>query len=191
MIRAFQRPTQRYYLTLIRTALKTGQRPTAAILRDPYAMYRDHNDIFWRPDPVRHTQWTDWDFLLAEAVAIMDGGMIDDGTGQPRWLAEDPDVDWKVGTVVNFAEQDLAEAYEKLPEGSKGYHLYLHSPYKKGEFWTAEEWLQNVENEEKQMERGAPSGGHAPSAAENQARRAAQQERIRKALEGADDTSVE
>lgn len=154
-------------------------------MRDPYAMHRpDVFDPWWVPDPARDTQWVDWDFALAEAITVMDT-MIDDDTGQPRWLAEDPDIDWKVGTIVNFAEQTLHDAYEKLPEGSKGYHLYLHSPFKQGEMWTIEEWLQNVEDDEKQLERGAPPGGRKPTVAENAARMAAREERIRKALEDA------
>lgn len=141
-------------------------------------------DPWWVPDPVRDTQWTSWDFALSEAVTMLDT-MMDETTGQPRWLAEDPDIDWKIGTIVNFAEQELANAYEKLPEDAKGYHLYLHSPFKQGEMWTLEEWLQNVEDDEKRLERGAPVGGHRPTAAENVARRAAMEERIRKALEDA------
>lgn len=180
MIGAFQRPTQKYYVGIIKEALRVGQRPTAAILHDPYALHRNATDPWWEPDPVRDTQWTHWDYALMEAVSVLDS-LIDGNTGQPRWLVEDPEVDWKLGSTVNFGEQILAKANEKL-KPDDGIRHYLHSPYKKGEFWTIEEWLQNIEDEEKVMERGAPHGGHAPTAAENIARKKAQQDRIDAAM---------
>lgn len=158
-------------------------------MRDPYAEYRDWSDPFWQP--TEEPRYTYWDFALAEAWQAKKN-FHDDTTGQPRWLTDDPDVDWKIGTSVNFAEQQLEEAYEKQDKNVKGVHLFLTDPYKNGEFWGIEEWLDFLENEEKQLERNAPQGGHKPTAAENAKRRADREARIKAALEGiAEDPSIE
>lgn len=185
----FSTPRGKYTASQVELAIKTGQRPTATILRDYYAGYRDYSDPFWKFNG--EPSWTDWDYALAEAWQARQN-FYDESTGQPRWMTDDPDIDWKIGVSVNFAEQQLQEAYEKLGDDKKGYHLYLTDPYKKsGEFWTIDEWIDNLEREEKQLERSAPVGGHKPTAHENAKRKAAQQERIRKALESADAASIE
>jgi hypothetical protein len=163
----------------VRIALGNGQRPTAAIMHDPYAGHRNYADPFWVPDPQRHTQWTDWDYALMEAVTVLDG-LTDPISGQPSWLAEDPGVMWELGHRVNYAAKDLADA-AKETESEPWVSAYLKNPSKAGDFWTIDEYLQNLENDSKPMERGAPGGGHVPEPEDNIERKRRAEERIRQA----------
>jgi hypothetical protein len=148
-------------------------------MHDPYAGYRDYDDIWWVPDPVLHTQWLDWDFALTEAITILDS-LMDGQTQQPAWLVEDPDVMWEIGHRVNYALKDLHEAGKEVQD-EPWVTPYLKNPSKLGEFWSIEEYLQNVENDAKPLERGAPEGGHVPTADDNIERKRRQEERIRQA----------
>lgn len=158
-------------------AIKTGQRPTAAILRDPYALHRCDWDEYWVPDPVRDTVWTEWDFVLVEAANALD--VYTNEFGQPRWLAEDPDVYWETGIRVDFAEADYRKAAEgTLPDGGS---VYLKNPNKiTGEFWGIEEWLKFIEQDDdtRPLERGMPEGSHAPTPEDFQAMLDAREERL-------------
>jgi hypothetical protein len=108
----------------------------------------------------------------------------DPSTGQPRWLAEDPDVYWEIGETVSHAAADLHKAQEEVAD-KPGWSVHLKNPKKTtGEFWTIEEWLDNLESESRIMERGAPEGGGGPSPEDL----IALAERRRKAAEG---TSIE
>lgn len=148
-------------------------------MHDPYAGHRDYADPFWVPDPDRHTQWTDWDYALMEAITVLDN-LTDPATGQFAWLAEDPEVAWELGHRVNYALKDLHEASAEVQD-EPWVTPYLKNPTKKGKFWTIEEYLQNLENDAKPLERGAPDGGHAPTAEENIERKRRAEERIRQA----------
>lgn len=162
-------------------ALKTGQRPSAQIMRDPYAGHRDYDDPYWTPNE-RSTQWTDWDYALAEAGAMLET-FTDPETGQPRWLVEDPDVAWNFGVRANYGYADLEREQESVKD-EKGVTVYLKNPEKIGDFWTVQEWLEHADDDDKPIERGAPTGAAPPSPADMMAMEAARKERLRKALEG-------
>jgi len=148
-------------------------------MHDPYAGHRDYDDIFWVPDPFKHTQWTDWDYALAEAVTVLDN-LTDPATQQFAPLVEDPDVVWEVGHRVNYGYKDLHDASKEV-EDEPWVTPYLKNPTKVGEFWSIEEYLQNLENDSKPLERGAPEGAHAPTEADNLERKRRSEERIRQA----------
>lgn len=156
------------------------------LCRDPYAIHRNYEDPWWIPDPIRDTQWTDIDFALVEAAQAVEAFTSKD-SGQLRWLAEDPDVYWEIGERVDFAIKEVAQASEKYKDGvPRELTLYPKNPTKDGEFWTLEEWMDNMDKDQVRLDRGAPEGGHAPTLDEIEARDAARAERIRKALEDAE-----
>jgi hypothetical protein len=148
-------------------------------MRDPYAAHRDYDDIYWLPDVNKHTQWTEWDYALAEAYTTREN-FTDPHTGQPRWLAEDPDVYWDIGETVSHAAADLQRAQEEVHD-RPGWDVFLKNPHKTtGEFWTIDDWLEQLESDSRVMERGAPEGATGPSAEDL----AALMERRRKVIEG-------
>lgn len=181
---------------MIREGLAHGQRPSACLLHDPYAGYRDYDDPWWTPDPLLHTQWTDWDYALAEAIVALD--MLTSQTGQPRWLTEDPDVYWEVGTQVDYGVKTLVEEADKYKDGMpRELTNYLKNPTKNGDFWTLEEWLdwrERTEDSAPLIDRGAPEGAHPPTAEEMAEMQRLRQERIAakyaEAAEHADDDFV-
>lgn len=135
------------------------------ILRDPYAGHWSE-DPWWVPDPVRDTQWTDWDYALLEASATI-SMLTSKESGQLRMLTEDPDVYWEVEAVVDFAAKTVAEdRKDKDPE--PGVTFYPVNPTKRnGEpFWTVEKWVEYQESENRIMERGAVEGARPPTAEE-------------------------
>ena len=131
-------------------------------MHDAYAGYRDYSDPFWAPsvDPL----WIDWDYALAEAWKVRES-FTDDATGQPRWLTDDPDVFWTVDEVVSHAAADLYKAQREIDD-EPWRKVYLKDPKKRNDepFWCIDEWLENLESDNRVIERGAPIGGHAPSA---------------------------
>lgn len=179
MIRAFQRPTQKYYATLVLQAIKTGQRPSAQILRDPYAGHRlyEHG---WVPNPATDTLWTEDDYLLVEAVTAMDSLMAP--TGYPRWITEDPDVFWDISESVDYSVQQRNHHAEGYKDGVPDeLTISVKNPTKRGDkpFWTLEEWLENVEKDEApRIDRDAPEGGHFPEPEELALMMAERQARI-------------
>jgi hypothetical protein len=121
------------------------------------------------PDPLLHTQWTDWDYALAEAIAAID--MLTSQSGQPRWLTEDPDVYWEVGVAVDYGVRTLSEEIQSYKDGVPPELIhYLKNPTKTtGEFWTLEQWLawrEEHEDSEPILERGAPEGARPPTSEE-------------------------
>jgi hypothetical protein len=142
----------------------------------------------WVPDPHRDTQWTAWDYALAEAVTALD--MLTSETGYPRWMTEDPDVYWDIGESVDYSVQTLHGESEKYAEGvPPELRLYIKNPTKTtGEFWTLTEWLDWREDNEPRLERGAPEGAHAPTPEEFIEMQRAREARIAaKYAEAADD----
>ena len=135
-------------------------------MHDPYAGYRDYDDPFWIADPVRHTQWTEWDYILLEAHETIE--MIQSAdTQQLRTLSEDPDVQWDIAYRVDYGAQEL-ERHNKDHETEPGVRFYLTNPRKpNGEpFWSVSDWLDDIEKGDPVIERGAPEGGHAPDPAD-------------------------
>lgn len=130
------------------------------ILRDPYAGHRP-DDLWWRPDPVLHTQWTEWDFALLDAYSAIEM-MRSSQSGQLRNLTEDPDVWWETDAVVDFAAKTVHEDRKDKPD-EPGVLFYPTNPQKNGAFWTFEEWLEYQERENRALERGQPDGARPPT----------------------------
>lgn len=147
-------------------------------MHDPYAGHRDQDDLWWQPDPVRDTQWTEWDYVLLETCETIKM-LRSPQSGQLRTLAEDPDVFWEVDYRVDYASQEL-DHHEKDHEPEPGVSLFVTNPHKRnGEpFWTVSEWLEDIEKGSPQIDRAAPEGARPPNADEM----AALLERRRKAM---------
>ena len=125
-------------------------------------MHRDYDDIWWQADPAKHTQWTDWDYALAEAYRTKEN-FTDPATGQPLWLAEDPEVYWELGHRKSHAAADLHKAQQEVGD-EPGHTVFLKNPTKDGEFWTIEDWLDYSDESDGQiLERGAPEGARPPT----------------------------
>lgn len=88
-------------MTRIRSAVKQGQRPTAALLCEP--------------DP--HTDWTRLDYILQDAYFTMDREICSI-CNNPVWLCHSTDnrIDFKVKTRTCYAKAEL-EDFEKSKEG--------------------------------------------------------------------------
>ncbi len=146
------------------------------ILRDPYGGHR-HDDVWWQPDPVRDTQWTEWDYAILDAYTAIE--MMRSGqSGQLRNLTEDPDVYWEVEALVDFAAKTVVED-RKDKEDEPGVQFYPAKPSKNGPFWTFEQWLEYQASESRSMDRGMPDGARPPTPEElmaMQARRRARAE---------------
>jgi hypothetical protein len=112
---------------------------------------------------VRHTQWTEWDYVLLEAAETIE--MLESpATGQLRTLSEDPDVYWEIDYRVDYAAQEL-ERFHKEHDTEPGVNLFLTNPQKREgkPFWTVSDWLDNIEEGNPRIEREAPDGSHAPN----------------------------
>ena len=144
-------------------AIATGQRPTAVILQDPYALHRHWWDHYWTPDPVRDTQWTTWDYALAKAYQVIQD-MTSDSSGQPLWLAQSGRVFWDTESRIDGAAaavQVAAEARDKLKPGEIIYATNPHvAPGE--ELPTMLDWLKDIEAGQLGRERGSEGAGVAP-----------------------------
>lgn len=89
------------HMTRIRSAVKQGQRPVAALLNDP--------------DP--HGQWTRMDYRLQDAYFTMDTEVCTI-CNNPIWLCHSTDnrIDFKVKTRTCYAKAEI-EDYEKSEKG--------------------------------------------------------------------------
>lgn len=147
------------------------------------------------PDPLVDTQWTDWDYALAEAIAAID--MLTSQTGQPKWLTEDPGVYWDIGASVDYSVRTLADEAEKYKDGvPPELNLYVKNPHKPtGDFWSMEQWLEwREENEgsEPRLDRDAPEGARPPTTDEFLEMQKAREARLAALYaEAADDDSVD
>lgn len=56
------------YLSYIKTAVRTNQRPTAFLFADYYFGFRD----WWNGEPAGAPHYTEWDFALASAMALIE-----------------------------------------------------------------------------------------------------------------------
>ena len=88
-------------MTRIRSAVKQGQRPTAALL--------------FLEDP--HTGWTKYDYLIQDAYYTMDQEVCPI-CNNPIWLCHSTDnrIEFKVVTRTCYAKADL-EDFEKSDKG--------------------------------------------------------------------------
>jgi hypothetical protein len=132
-------------------------------MHDPYAGHRNYEDPWWQPDPLRDTQWIEWDYALLEACETIK--MLESpSSGQMRNLSEDPDVYWEIDYRVDYGAQEL-DRFHKDNEPEPGVNVYLTNPQKRnGEpFWTLTDWLDNIEKGSPQIDRNAPEGAQGPS----------------------------
>jgi hypothetical protein len=132
-------------------------------MHDPYAGHRNYESPWWQPDPARHTQWTEWDYVLLEAhetIKMLQSPM----SGQMRNISEDPEVSWEIGYRVDYGLQEL-ERFEKENEPEPGVQFFLTNPTKRDgkPFWTVTEWLEDIEKGDPVIDRSAPDGAHAPT----------------------------
>jgi len=108
----------------LKVALRVGQRPTAVLLYDNYAMHRD-----WFTGEVDEEPfWTDWDYILAEVAQMLEDYRTPEG--HMFWEAESQRVTFDAQRKINKARA----AIERKTKGSK------NKPYKPadGEYWVTE-----------------------------------------------------
>lgn len=119
---------------------------------------------------MRDTQWTDWDWALAEAYSVIEN--MTDRNGQLLWLAESPNVYWETDTRINHVEAELSRLAEerKLDPGEMP---FVHSPHTQdgSPLPTMLDWLQSLEDGTNKHERNTPQGSRPPTAAERAERR--------------------
>lgn len=77
------------YLSYIRAAIQTNQRPTAFLFADFYFGFRD----LWSYEPDRTPHYTEWDFLLVSAAKLVED-YTDSETGQLMAYEYSDRVDW-------------------------------------------------------------------------------------------------
>lgn len=143
------RDSQKRYLSALRAAKDYGQRPTAMIFHDPYAMHRAwwHEWVWgeeWKPDDTSR-DWVEWDFILADVYqAICD--ITDSETGQLMHFDQSPNVYWDI-KLRHSGSQEALDKYRKanpdLPAGASPYAVpVFRDPENKP---TVEQWLKDLE----------------------------------------------
>lgn len=141
-------------------ALRTGQRPTAIILHDKYAGYRDYLDPLWeyeRGPYVNTSEWTDWDITLATILQLVED-YTDKNTGQLYWIDQSDKVDWEVKSM--FSGSQAALDREKDHELEPGETLYAVPVFRDDEDRpTISDWLKELEDDTAHPH-GAPNTGH-------------------------------
>lgn len=129
-------------------AIKTGQRPTAIILRDKYAGYRDYDDTFWqvqRAHEFNPNEWTEWDMALASVAQLIDD-YTDKNNGQLYWVDASDKVQWEVRS--SFSGYDAAvKAEEENHEFLPGESLYAVPVIDENDPPTFQEWLEQLDND--------------------------------------------
>lgn len=137
------------YVGALRLALDQHQRPTAMLLRDPYALHRN----YFTGDPDgEHDEWTTWDFSLATAVQDIQDGTTEEG--HLIWEIEADDVDVIAVHQVNKAREAIelvtgGEKYKAVP--GEYYRTRLHHPYHDPESGEEERWQSRREWIEKMV----------------------------------------
>jgi len=138
-------------------ALEQHQRPTAMLLRDPYAGHRD--SITGEPDGLLN-EWTSWDFALATAVQNIIDGTTEEG--HLIWEVTDDRVQVDATKEINKAKAVIdkitgGDGYK--PEPGEWWRTTLTHPwhesevqqgFAEGEFkWrTRKEWIQDMIEDE-------------------------------------------
>lgn len=148
------------YVSDIRLALKTGQRPTATILRDKYAGYRDYGNPLWeyeRGPYVNTSEWTTWDYALASTLQLIED-YTDKSTGQLYWYDQSDKVEWEVKSM--FSGSQAALDREKDRDLEPGETLYAEPVFRNPEDRpTINEWLEDLANDTLHPQ-GSPNTGH-------------------------------
>lgn len=101
-------------MSALRAAKDYGQRPTAMLLHDPYALHRHWWDPQWKPDETSR-DWTAWDYVLADVFQIIQD-FTDGETGQLMWYDQSGEVHWDVDFYESGSRQALAQWREHNKE---------------------------------------------------------------------------
>lgn len=110
-------------MSAIRGALKYGQRPTAVILGDPWALHRKWWDPDWVEDPLLVNVWTPYDFMLLQAFQL-DEDLTDSESGQFKPYDESGAVKWEVHTSTSGAMEAI-EKFQKDREQKPGERIWV------------------------------------------------------------------
>lgn len=127
-------------------AIKTGQRPTAFVLRDKYAGYRDYDNPRWdieRAPYVNANEYTEWDFLLASVAQILEDH-TNPNNGQLRWFDESDKVEWDVKSGYSGYDAALDRDERELEPGEYRYATPTYDEDDPPTFW---EWIESLEEE--------------------------------------------
>jgi hypothetical protein len=157
------------YLSDIRAAVATGQRPSAVILNDAYAGHRKWWDPWYKPTPIMASVWTEWDYILLRVYQYMQD--YTSANGHPVWVEEDPDVGWEIEKVEsgyeraiwNYREHHEVKEYEGL-RAKPIWEDDVEAP-------SMEKWLKRMDEESESGFPAMPGGGTPrPPTAEELAR---------------------
>lgn len=135
-------------LSDIRLAIKTGQRPTAIILRDKYAGYRDYDDVLWEVHNARYfnpAEWTEWDMALASVAQLIED-YTDRNSGQLYWIDASEKVQWEVRSTFS-GYTAAVEAEQETHQFQPGESLYAVPVIDDDDPPTFNEWLEQMEND--------------------------------------------
>lgn len=159
------RPSQRLYLSAIRVAIATGQRPTAMILKDAYAGHRDPRDWDWKPSP-GDTDWTTWDFVLSDVYQVIED-YTNSANGQYRWIDESGDVYWDVHSSFSGYEEAIEKHRESRKELKPGESLYATPLFTDEENKpTFSSWIKGMQEGEGDRRPSRAKGARPPTAEE-------------------------
>lgn len=150
---------QKPVLTDVRLAIKTGQRPTAMILRDKYAGYRDWDYPMWDFECVQGidaSEWTPWDYVLASVAQLVDD-YTNKHNGQLYWIDESEDVEWDIRHSYSGYDAALEREQKSRGELDPGESLYAVPIINENKPPQLMDWLKSLE--EDRMPPGA-QGGH-------------------------------
>lgn len=139
------------YLSYIKTAVRTNQRPTAFLFQDYYFGFRD----WFTAEPEGDPHYTEWDFALASAMALIED-YTDNETGHLIAYEYSPRVEFTPERRIKKSKA----AVDRMTNGDK----YKPEP---GESWvtkpnaidggdlpTISEWIKS-ESERKTGENGS------------------------------------
>lgn len=125
----------------MRVAVKVGQRPTAMLLHDHYALHRDP----WSNKPFENVVWTDWDYVLAECIQLIEDYTTPEG--HLGWESDSERVTFDARRKINKARAAIdrkTKGSEKNPYKAQDGEYWVTSPVlMRGEDWpTIGEWFE-------------------------------------------------
>lgn len=141
-------------------AVETGQRPTAMILRDKYAGYRDWDYPLWDSlcaQDVDYKSWTDWDYTLASMAKLIDD-YTNKHNGQLYWVDESADVDWEIRHSYSGYDAAIEREQKERGEMDPGESIYAIPIFNEEKLPRITDWLKMLEDDAA-MPHGA-KGGH-------------------------------
>jgi hypothetical protein len=132
-------------LSDIRLAVKTGQRPTAMILRDKYAGYREYLSSTWVYEEAHLAntrEYTDWDMTLASVAQIIED-YTNKQNGQIYFFDESDRVQWEVRSSFSGYDAALENDDKTLEPGESRYAIPIIDEDNPPTIW---EWLDSLED---------------------------------------------